>query len=474
VRTLALAVLLVVAALGVALFPSRRPASAAGVAIVSIKVTSLGACALTTEGGVKCWGENALGIVPNNSFCEPPCSTPLDVPGLTTGVTAISAAQDYVCGLTTVGGVRCWGGILAVLPPGTCSPIPFSCTTAMDIPGMASGVASITAGGGHLCALTTSGGVKCLGSNGYGQLGDGQACGQELCSSLVDVQGLQSGVASVVAGGTYTCAVTTTSGLKCWGQDEVGQLGDGAPPRNSCGCRTTPVDVVGLTSGVSAVSLGAFNTCAITTSGAVKCWGEDSIGELGDGGACWPWCRTPVDVVGLASGVQAVSAGEFVSCALTGEAIVECWGVNDFGGLAATPAQSCGGTPCATIPIAANGLPRGVTAVSAGGFGACALLTGGGIRCWGDNRHGQIGDGRACGDACRPVNVLGLGKSPIGDANCDHGTDSRDAAIVLQFVAALIQFLPCQAVADANRDGTVNAVDAALILQYDAGLLAHL
>src|SRR5690606_25399337 len=97
----------------------------------------------------------------------------------------------------------------------------------------------------------------------------------------VDVLGLTSGVASVSAGSNHTCAVTTAGGLKCWGWDSFGQLGNDAALTS----QPTPVDVLGLTSGVSSVSAGDRHTCAVTTAGGLKCWGSDNYGQLGDDAA---------------------------------------------------------------------------------------------------------------------------------------------------------------------------------------------
>ncbi|NDE60266.1 MAG: RCC1 repeat-containing protein, partial [Acidimicrobiia bacterium] len=117
----------------------------------------------------------------------------------------------------------------------------------------------------------------------------------------------------------FACAITTSGGLMCWGNNDYGNLGD-----DTYSDRISPVAVSGLSSGVTAVAVGEYHTCALTSAGAVKCWGNNDRGQLGDGTRT---TRTaPVAVSGLTSGVTAITAGEYHTCALTSAGAVKCWG----------------------------------------------------------------------------------------------------------------------------------------------------
>jgi alpha-tubulin suppressor-like RCC1 family protein len=206
----------------------------------------------------------------------------------------------------------------------------------VDVIGLSSDISGIALGNQHSCAVIVGGGAKCWGSNVYGQLGDGTRIDR---TTPVDVLGLSSGVASIAAGGDnaysygHSCAVTEVGGVKCWGSNEYGQLGDGTTLD-----QLTPVEVNGLTSGVAQVSAGWHHSCALTQSGGVKCWGDNELSQLGDGTNIERW--TPVDVAGLTNGVAEVAAGSSHTCALMDQsqgAGVKCWGHNHYGQLGVNP-----------------------------------------------------------------------------------------------------------------------------------------
>ena len=297
------------------------PAQAEGVEIQAITTGEAHSCALTTAGGVKCWGSNWSGEVgaPGNT---PP--TPVDVVGLGSGVAAVAAGGVHTCALTTAGGVKCWGrNILGELGTDTSVPCFFEPCTPFpeDVRELASGVAAIAAGGFHTCVVTTAGGLKCWGNGEYGQVGDGTVGDGDPLTldnqrlSPVQVIGLESGVAASAAGSFHTCALTTAGGVKCWGQNDRGQLGDGQACGTAC---PGPVEVAGLDSGVAAIAAGSRHTCAVTTAGKVKCWGENGAGGLGDGtttrsltpvDVCQDYDETAQQCLEVLSGMGAVTAG---------------------------------------------------------------------------------------------------------------------------------------------------------------------
>jgi alpha-tubulin suppressor-like RCC1 family protein len=365
-------------------------------------------------------------------------------------VVAVTAGLSHTCALNAAGGILCWGdntyGQLGTGTRmlGTSNPYPRS------VSGLAGGAKAVTAGDTHTCALTADGWVMCWGSNAFGQLGDGTTVSQ---LAPVTVTGLISGVQQIAAGGTHTCALTAAGGVKCWGD-----------------LATTPEDVPGLTSGVSAIAAGYMHTCAIVgdaaAGGAVKCWGANDTGQLGNGtttssstpvavqglsavkaisagGApvdrftagghgcavttagtvkCWGWNDegqlgdgttinrlAPVNVSGIASGAQDVAAGDKHTCALIGDiaagtAGVKCWGQNRYGQL------GVGSTESYPTPVQVGGFTGGVNAIAAGGAHTCAVTEAGGAKCWGRNAAGQLGNFTIGSQSLLPVNVI----VPIG------------------------------------------------------------
>jgi alpha-tubulin suppressor-like RCC1 family protein len=299
----------------------------------------------------------------------------------------VIAASDHTCAVTIGGRVKCWGdNSTGGLGDGTKN----ASSTPVDVVGLASGVVAITAGDRYSCALTSGGAVKCWGHNDLGQLGDGTTRDR---TSPVDVTGLASGVRAIDARGEHTCALLNTGGVVCWGVNLNGQLGNGTTNSSA-----VPVAVTGLASGVSAIAVGGEHTCALASDGGLKCWGWNATGQVGM--RTIADLHTPVDVLGLGGAVSAVAAGGRHTCVLMTAGGISCWGYNEYGQL------GDGTTTDSPMPVTVEGLPSGIRAITTGGNFSCALRTDGGVSCWGLNSAGQLGGTSDL--SLVPVDVPGL------------------------------------------------------------------
>jgi alpha-tubulin suppressor-like RCC1 family protein len=221
------------------------------------------------------------------------------------------------------------------------------------VQGLTHGVTSIATGNNRACAVVDQA-VKCWGNNAFGGLGNGTTK-----DSLVpvDVQGISGPVIAVAAGGDQTCALLENGAVECWGENASGELGNGTSASS-----VVPVQVAGLTDGVTSLALGP-GTCAVQW-GHVWCWG---------GGRS----SVPVPVQGLSGNVTAVTAGHSHFCALM-EDTVQCWGKNLYYALGTESVDSLGQS---SVPVVVNGISGGVTATGTGAYHGCAA-TNGGLQCW--------------------------------------------------------------------------------------------
>ncbi len=342
------------------------------------------------------------------------------------GFVSVSAAGAHTCGLAGSGKAYCWGANSAgELGDGTTVPRLTPAAVAMPA---AVVFTTVVAAGSFSCGLTTTGGAYCWGENGFGELGDGTTIDRSLPVPVA--LPASTPLVSLHAAGAHTCGRTAAGAVYCWGYNVHGQLGNGSTVNSS-----TPV-AVSMPSGVASfasVMGGAEHTCGLTAVGEAYCWGNNSLGQLGDGTTI---SRSEPVLVGSLGGwmLTRVSPGGGHTC---GDSVVTlrsyCWGWNADGQL------GDGTTDQRTTPWPVS-KPAGADAwvVVAGGTHTCGLPASGAPYCWGDNAYGQVGD-ETTTDRTTPVPVtmpavvtfasLGLSVSayhscaltPAGQAYCWGG-----------------------------------------------------
>lgn len=378
------------------------PAAASPVAIAQIASGTQHSCALTTEGEVWCWGQGVLGQLGDGSrlrFLEP-VRVSTATPGFgNSNIVAITAGAFHTCALNRAGRAFCWGfNSNGEIGDGTRTMRPVPTPVATSTPGFNRGnIAAISAGTDHTCAINAGGRAFCWGSNLDGQLGDGTDT-DRLVPTPVDTGTPGFGrrnIAAIAAGRDNTCAVNTAGRAFCWGGNIAGQIGDGTFLPKAL---PTPVSLT--TPGfnrrnIAELDVGDSHVCARSTANRAFCWGFGAFGQLGDNDD--QDRPRPSAIVTSAPGlfprnVATVTTGGDHSCAITTAGALFCWGRNHQGQLGDDSSED----RLVPVPVdtSARGLgPRNVVAVDGGWWHSCALTGNGRVYCWGFNLNGQLGDG---------------------------------------------------------------------------------
>jgi alpha-tubulin suppressor-like RCC1 family protein len=280
----------------------------------------------------------------------------------------------------------------------------------------------------HACAALVSGGLKCWGWNGEGELGLGSKANRgdnpgELGDRLPFVDlGTTLAVRALSAGQDHTCVAFASGAVKCWGSGIGGRLGvgDRVTRGDDVGEMGAALPFVDLGAGrtASAVSVGVYHNCALLDGGAVKCWGSNFLGQMGLGdlanrgdGPGQMGDALPAISLGAGRTATQIAVGRFHSCALLDDHTVKCWGYNHNGQLGLGDTATRGDAPGEmgdSLPAVALGTGRTALALTAGGDQTCALLDGGDVKCWGANENGELGVG--------DKNHRGDGPGEMGDA----------------------------------------------------------
>lgn len=402
--------------LGALLLPAGARAAEPPALTVSI-AASEHSCAIVSDGRVWCWGANGNGQLGDGTMLDR--HQPVEVVGLPGATVAVAAGDRSTCALSAAGAVTCWGynefGQLGIGTT-TDTAVPTSVT------GLASGVTAISARGEHTCAVTDAGAVRCWGANVNGQLGDGTHVNSDVPT---EVSGLAGRTVAITVGGEHSCALSEPGGVACWGWNKTGQLGDGTTVD-----RESPTPIEGLASGVRAIAGGGRHTCALMEAGGARCWGYNELGQLGDGTRTDR--ATPVDVVGLPGGTTAISVGGNFTCALGSARGAVCWGLNSAGQL------GNGATTDSASAVEVSGLPSDIAEIACGYNHTCVIAADGGVRCWGLNDAGQLGDASTT-DRATPVAVTAVGGTPLVAAT-KRGPEGPSAILfpIIGSVAALL------------------------------------
>src|SRR6266702_2867509 len=339
--------------------------------VVSVAAGYFHACALLSTGRVWCWGDNGNGELGDGTTTasDVPVPTPLEA------ATAIAAGAADTCAITSGGDLQCWGNnSVGQLGIGnfTDAHVP------TQVASLNSGVQQVGLGEDYGCALADAPGptVVCWGdADGYGQLGDGNFS-EDLPSPtlafglLTPPAGGAGGPAQIGVGGHHACAVLTTAKVECWGHNLTGALGDGSTLD-----RAIPAPTIGLpgpphTAG--GVSAGIMTSCAVTSGLGAACWGQ----MTGNGGGLLTDHTSAVAVSKVPPGEVSQVTAAYGGCALIragGLATsLRCWGDNTWGEL------GDGTTTNRTSSVKVQGLPNNIQFVASGGTHNCALVHNGG------------------------------------------------------------------------------------------------
>ena len=353
---------------------------------------------------------------------------------------AAAAGLLHTCALHEGGSVSCWGdnwrgqlGNGTELPDFEApsfdpseiemgSAVPVAVTEIADS-------AAIDAGFFHTCALHSDGRVSCWGENSLGQLGNGESEEEARSSVPVSVSGITD-AADIATGSRHSCALLSDGTISCWGNNYFGQLGNGESGREFFGGNTPdgfvfsdlPALVPGIDDAID-VAAGESHTCAIHRDSSVSCWGHNGNGQLGSGNTgFWRHSVTPQKVEGI-DAVIAIATGEDRTCVIHQDGTVSCWGRNWNGELGNGTTDNYSNAPVRVKNI------TNASFVSAGNGHACALHEDSTISCWGNNDDGQLGN-ETRDDSDIPVQVKNItGATAVTAGNSHTCALHRDGTI---------------------------------------------
>lgn len=334
--------------------------------------------AITSSGVAQSWGSNyegingtygqlGLGLATNTTRTSPQV--------LDAGVNYLSIVSSEIvsCGITSDQRIKCWGDSVGD-GSGTVQNSP-----AYINDGAAEKYFDLSAGSYHACAIQISGVVKCWGDGYEGKLGNGDGSGQGQASPVTADAGTT--YKKIGAGRNHTCGITSNDEIKCWGTNDHGQIGI----NSAVTPQVTPMNVNAGTK-YKDLFVGEDSNCAIDMAGALYCWGLNNVGQLGNGATGDLLLPTLIDL-----GVNYINASlsatfGFHTCGITTAGVLKCWGDNTYGQLGVN------GTTSSLVPVIVNAGTL-YQEISATYTNTCGITTTGTLKCWGRNSVGQLGIG---------------------------------------------------------------------------------
>jgi alpha-tubulin suppressor-like RCC1 family protein len=406
-RTVVLVLVLVAAGVGLAPTPAVAQEVALG-GIVQVDTADYHACGVTAGRQVRCWGDGHNGKLGIGDMTAAAHSTAVTVlnrsgNGPLTGAVRVAVGADSTCALLTNRQVRCWGddsyGQLGNGLPAGARYLPVPVTNTLGTANL-TGVVQLSVGYEHVCVVLTNAQVRCWGDNSHGELGQGTFGGstdRPVVVRGVTGAGPLTGVTQVSAGDDHTCARLTNGQVRCWGWGSGLGYGGTANRSRPVVTRTVAGAGAGALRNVTQVSAGSYLTCARLANGQARCWGDNTKGELGigtpGGGRLRPAVVEGANGAGPLTGVRSVGAGEEHACALLTSGQVRCWGDRQYGQVGDGSFTGVASRPRVVRTVAGSGALTGATQMSFDFDNTCVRLRNGQARCWGDNSYGGLGNG---------------------------------------------------------------------------------
>ena len=412
--------------------------------ISSISAGGYSSCAVKSDGTAYCWGSNNNGQLGDNTTTQR--LTPVRVVGVggtgnLTGVSLISSGGGQssnggsTCAAKSDGTMYCWGyNYNGQLGDNTTAqrnaPVQVLSIYGSDYLTGVGSIVTSTTNDRSTCALKSDGTVWCWGDNSSGQGGVGDTSGRNVPVEVLNADGSNflTGVTSIAMGGgssggnAHVCALKSDGSVFCWGLNDNGQLGinnttnkslpvqvcDPTATYNDGTCKNASGTPVFL-SGVTAISAGVMNTCAVKSDGSAYCWGQNTFGQLGINSITGKSLPTQVCDIGTTdtsgtcggaghylTGVTSIATG-YHTCAVKSDGTTYCWGYNNRGQLGVGDATNRS-VPVQVLGVGGSGNLTGVNSIkvaaentgSLDGY-TCAVKSDNTAYCWGPNGYGQLG-----------------------------------------------------------------------------------